>query len=364
MRIFYFVLTFLYVFTVHALAEDITVKDVLGRQVTVPRKIERTLALGPGTLRMLVYAGVQDTVVGRELFEGQLNKSFRPYTYVLSESYSSLPIVSSGKVGQRPALDIVRALKPDVIFSIGLKPEQMDEITEATAIPVVGLAYGETGHMDMGKVKESIRLLGYVMNTQKLTQDILNKMAMIRKDLMERVEGIETKSAYMASIAFKGARDFTGTESNHQALDLLNIENIADGAVSEPNLGKKSVVPMETIIEKQPDYIFFDVTGLKLLKKDYDTFYPSLIKMNAVREGRMFTVLPYNWYNSNVENIFLTAYFIGKTVYPEQFADVDISRKADEIFNTFLHMDPFPDIEDNCWAYKQVITTEKGLIFK
>jgi iron complex transport system substrate-binding protein len=42
-------------------------------------------------------------------------------------------------------------------------------------------------------------------------------------------------------------------------------------------------------------------------------------------------VFPYNSYTQNFESIFANAYFIGKILYPEMFADIDPMEKAEEI---------------------------------
>jgi iron complex transport system substrate-binding protein len=44
-------------------------------------------------------------------------------------------------------------------------------------------------------------------------------------------------------------------------------------------------------------------------------------------------VLPYNWYSQNFESILANAYFVGKILYPDRFADVDPIAKADEIYS-------------------------------
>ena len=57
--------------------------------------------------------------------------------------------------------------------------------------------------------------------------------------------------------------------------------------------------------------------------------------LSAVRQGRVYGLLPYNWYTKNYGSILANAYFIGTVLYPERFADVDPAAKADDIY-TFL----------------------------
>ena len=46
----------------------------------------------------------------------------------------------------------------------------------------------------------------------------------------------------------------------------------------------------------------------------------------------MFGLLPYNWYAPNPGSILADAWFIGKTLYPDRFADIKPEEKADEIY--------------------------------
>lgn len=345
-------------------ANELTVKDLYGRTVIIPGKVNRTLALGPGALRLLVYVGAQDTVAGREMFEDKLEKTLRPYTFALPKNYSSLPVVSAGGPGKMPDAEKIIMINPDVIFTSAFTPDQIEDIARMTHKPVIGLNYGAVGHTDLEKVMSSIRLVGYVTGHQKRAQDVMNRIAMMRKDLMSRTSGQPSKSVYMASIAYKGARDFNSTERDHPSCALVGVTNLADSVTKESGMGTHIMLQTETILKDQPDYIFYDITGFRILKNSYKKKYQLLRLFNAVRDGHVYSVMPYNWYNSNLENIFLTAYFIGKTVYPKQFKDVNINQKADEIYNAFLGMNPFPQILKKNRVYRRVIFEKNGFSFR
>jgi iron complex transport system substrate-binding protein len=71
---------------------------------------------------------------------------------------------------------------------------------------------------------------------------------------------------------------------------------------------------------------------------------PALKGLSAVREGKVYGVLPYNFYNTNYETVFADAYFIGKILYPDRFADIDPAKKADEIFMFFVGKPVFEEL--------------------
>ncbi|PLX69782.1 MAG: hypothetical protein C0603_02280 [Denitrovibrio sp.] len=347
-----------------AFAHELTITDMFGRVVQTPTETKRVSVIGPGALRLLVYAGAQDLLVSRELFEEKIDKSIRPYTYALPDNYMELPVVSDGGPGKMPNIEKLMLAKPDVIFATGFTATQMDMITEKTHIPVVGVSYGVIGHADLKEVKNSIRLVGYITHKQARAQNIANNMAMMRKDLLARTQGEMPKLVYMASIAYKGARGFNSTERNHPSCSLLNLNNIADDKSSSNMRSTHIILQMETILKKQPEYIFYDITGFNILKNDYPKTYKLLSLLNAVKEGNVYSVMPYNWYNSNIENIFLTAYFMGKVLYPDKFSDVDIAHKADDIYNIFLDIHPYKKMVEKKNIYRRVIFEKSGFRFK
>ena len=59
---------------------------------------------------------------------------------------------------------------------------------------------------------------------------------------------------------------------------------------------------------------------------------PIYRRLEAVKRGRVFALYPNSSYNSNFEARLANAWFIGKTLRPEAFSDVDLDAKIREIF--------------------------------
>jgi len=90
------------------------------------------------------------------------------------------------------------------------------------------------------------------------------------------------------------------------------------------------MIDKEKLLSWNPDVIFIDEASYSLVVEDLkDPVYQSL---DAVREGRVYGVMPYNWYANNYDTVLADAYFIGKILYPDQFVEVDPEQKADEIY--------------------------------
>ena len=88
-----------------------------------------------------------------------------------------------------------------------------------------------------------------------------------------------------------------------------------------------------------PEVLFLDLSTLQMGPEKGGLFElgsdPLYRELSAVKAGRVFGLLPYNWYAQNFGSILADAWFVGKTLYPERFADIDPMEKADRIY-TFL----------------------------
>lgn len=93
----------------------VTVKDMLGRTVDVPKEVHRIVAVGPGCLRIIVYLNATNMVVGVEDFEKRYSFG-RPYIIAHPE-LKNLPSIGPGGPGKLPNLEAIMKLKPDIIFA-------------------------------------------------------------------------------------------------------------------------------------------------------------------------------------------------------------------------------------------------------
>ena len=128
-------------------------------------------------------------------------------------------------------------------------------------------------------------------------------------------------------------------------IEILNIKNAAGEITSVSQTGYAQV-SKEKILEWDPDFIIVDLSTLTAaeggalveLKND-----PSYKELTAVKNSMVYTVNPHTSMNVNHETTLANSYFIGKLLYPEQFADIDPVKKADEIY-TFVVGEPVFDL--------------------
>jgi iron complex transport system substrate-binding protein len=324
---------------VHADVSTIAVTDLTNRTVTVPEYPQRVVAFGAGALRHIVYLQATDLIVGVDDMElgspnpfgsGMPSGTDRPYSLANPE-ITNLP-----SIGTRDGdAELISAQKPDVIFFYWGTDKSANTLQEKTGIPVVALHSGDLGK-DRPLFYQSLRTMAAILNREDRAEEVITYIDGTMSDLANRTENIgnaEKPRVYIAGIAFRGAHGFLSTEPNYPPLAMVNGKNVAAGV----GPGGQVMIDKEKLIEWDPEYIFIDEASYALVREDLDD--PVFQSLDAVKNGRVYGVLPYNWYANNYDTVLADAYFIGKTLYPDQFADIDPKQKADEIY-TFLDGKP------------------------
>jgi len=316
------------------------VTDLAGREVTVPSRAERLIALGPGALRLVAYLGATDRIVGIEEMEKRMARAvyLRPYASALDEDFLALPVVGTGGPGALPDPERVLMCQPDLIVAVSIDPDQLENIQAKTGVPALYLSYGELG-VWREEARRSLSLLGEVLGRTVRAAAINEYVASLEQDLMRRTAGIaenDRPSAYFGGISHKGSHGLTSTEGGYPPGRMARARNLADG------LGKDGhfFVDREQILLWNPDFIFVDTASRLILDQDFERNREFYTLLRASQSGRVLSLLPYNYYNTNIELALLNAYFVGKSLYPERFRDINMEDKAREIMEVFLGIRP------------------------
>lgn len=314
----------------------IVVEDFIGRSIKIPTNIQKVVALGPGSLRLLSYLNALDFVVGVEEVEHTWSAIGRDYAMAYGDKLKNLPIVGPGGPRSAPDPEKIRAVKPDVVI-MSLTYVDLydpDRLSEEVNAPVIVVDYGSAGYLDLESFKKALKLLGTILNRESRAEELCKFIDVITADLKERTENIASKpSIYVGAISYKGKQPFTSSQSKFPPLILLNTMSIAD-KVSD-KFGFVSI-DFEYILSIQPDIVFIDLNNLDVVLEDYIKDPMKYCSLKAFKEGKVYSILPFNYYHTNIATALADAYYMGKTIYPEKFTDIDPEAKANEIFKVFL----------------------------
>jgi iron complex transport system substrate-binding protein len=323
-----------------AAAREIT--DMAGREVRVPDTVHHVICSGSGILRLLTYLNAQDRVVAVDDMETRRPQfDARPYA-LANHRFKTLPVFGGFRGHDHPERILTLDPLPQVIFkarsSTGYDPE---ELAVKTGIPVVVLNYGDLGR-HRPDLYRSLRLMGAVLNQSARAEAVMAFFDARIDDLKKRTRGIpegQRPGCFVGGIAYRGPHGFQSTEPAYPPFAFVNVRNLACPAGSGSEALAHSSVAKEQIVVWDPDLLFLDLSTLQMgdqaggwheLKTD-----PAYRSLRAVQQGRVYGLLPYNWYSRNFGSILANAYYIGKRVYPAAFADIDPAAEADRIY-TYL----------------------------
>ena len=327
-----------------------TVVDAYGRSVEVPKDAKTAATVGSGA-RFVVYAGAQDKLIAVTEMETTPAMN-RPYAIAYKDLFANLPSTCNGNhlletnVNEEQLMD----LNPDVIIS-SRSAEECDALQKDTGIPVIGITYQNQLFTD--NVYNSITCVGEALGTEDHANEVVAKLKEWDADLKARTADIadaDKPSVYVGAVNYKGAKSFTGTYANYAPLVELNAKNVAD------ETGQKAAVDvdLEQIGNWNPDYMFLNAGNMDLMKADYANNQAFFDGLKAFQQGNLYTQPFFNFNGTNIDTGICDTYFIGATIYPDKFADVDLKAKYSEIYTTLLGVDFYRAMQQSGMDFKSI----------
>jgi len=318
--------------------ETRSIRDSTGRTVTIPATIKQIICSGPGALRLVTYLNAQDLVVGVDNIEKRKTRfDARPYALV-NPRFKNLPVFGGFRGHDDPEKILGLHPLPQVIFktfpTMGYDPVKLGKKTD---IPVITLEYGDL-FPNRKKLYASLTILGQALAREDRAKAVIDFFEAQIADLGNRTHGLaqeQKKTCFIGGIAFKGPHGFQSTEPKYPPFTFVNARNIARDTRGK-NL-RHSIFSKEKILMENPEILFLDLSTLQMgddqgglyeLKND-----PVYKGLSGVINGKVYGLLPYNWYSQNFGSILANAWFIGKILYPDQFTDIVPEQEADKIYS-------------------------------
>lgn len=317
------------------------ITDAAGRKVMVLDTIKSVIALRAGALRLLCYMDVANKV---GYIEG--NEQRRNVPYLLANPWLKEKHLIGA--GNNYDAELLAASDADLIVVTFTSIADADKLQETTNKPVVLLEYGDLKNKKE-KLFKSLILLGELFHRPGRADSLIQYISLNMKDFEARSAGKDSITAYIGGVAYRGAHGISSTEPGYPPFRFLSIENVAASlgeVISSPITNHENAfIDMEQLLIWNPGYIFLDAAGEKIWKQEIDKNVLNET-LSALRSGNAYSVLPYNWYTTNYENILCNTWFIGKIVYPDSFRDVEVDAKCREIYTFFLGIDVFDEMTE------------------
>ncbi len=333
-----------------------TITDSLGRVVEIPETVDKIIPLG-NTPRMITYLGLAGKAVGISGFDEKTLNPVQAYAYANKDIWEKLPVVGTDAAGATDFYpeEIIKT-NPDVILCSYPK-ELTDNIQIKTGKPVVSVPMGTLFEEDY---EEALRIIGDVCNVKDKAEEVISYINNCLDDLNTRTKDIldsEKPPILGAAATFKGAHGIEGVYSRYPVFETINALDVAKD-ISDTSAAL--IVDKEQILEWDPEFIFFDFSGIPLVKDDYEKNSDFFEKLVAVKNNNLYQYPNSTYYFSNLEIPILNSYFVASIIFPEQFNDINFSDKAADIFGFFLNdKDYLSKLEDFGAGYNKVVLGAK-----
>ena len=341
-------------------AEDLksrVVIDAYGREVEIPADIKSIVCTGSGALRMVSYLEATDLLAGIEQIDTEYETSTkRDYAYVFNEEFKELPIIGKGGGTAYTAYpEEIINISPDIIVSC-YQPDALEQLAAETGIPVISVRYTSTGFINE-TFYSSMEILGSILNKNERCRDVLSYIDSLKKDLNVRTKDIPDDAkptVYTGAVTFSGAHGFSGTYSNFGPFMAINALNVADEIGEEGSFE----VDLEKVSVWDPDFIFLDPGNMNLVNEEYNTNPNYFKSLTAVQNGKVYTMPSFNNYSTNITYCLMDSYFAGTVLYPEEFSDIRMEEKCNEILGKFLSRRYFNEMETDGLYFGEIILGE------
>lgn len=326
--------------------KEITVTDMIGREVTVtPGSYQKVVCIGAGALRMYSYIGDVSLLAGVEDIDNttaserpmMFDSVARPYVLAYGETFNTLPSCGvGGPMAQAAEAEKILACSPDIVISEFEDVEKSDALQQQLGVPVITLSAGGKGVFDE-KFTGSMELLGKVFAQEEKAAKLVKFVADEKAAIEARVADIpeeDKPGVYICGLGNWGTTDHLMTAENYISFQVAGVKNVVS------DLGIQGIGPIEeekfVELGSQMDIIIMDAAAVKNIKPLYAEDQTMFDTCKAWQNGEVYLEMAYNAYYTNYEIALINTWFIAKTVYPEVFADIDMTAKTNAVTKMFL----------------------------
>ena len=327
-------------------ADPVTVTDMIGRQVDVtPGEYTRVVCIGAGALRQYSYIGDMSLLCGVEDIDNttleERPKMFdavaRPYVLAYGDVFSTLPSCGvGGPMAQAAEAEKILACNPDIVISEFEDVEKEDALQEQLGVPVITLKAGPKGVFD-DAFSGSMELLGKVFGQEEKAAALVKFVQDEAAEITARTADIpedSKPSVYVCGLGNWGTTNHLMTAENYVSFQIAGVKNVLT------DTGTQGIQPIEeekfVELGDSMDIMIMDAAAVKNIAPLYQEDPTMFDTCKAWQDGEVYLEMAYNAYYTNFEIALINTWFIAKTVYPEQFKDIDLTAKTNEVTKAFL----------------------------
>ena len=322
--------------------KELTLIDMAGRIVTIPRPIERVVSTSLGTTRIIVALDGCDRLKGSEI-DSSGNGDWAGASCVGEHQFACggaiTDVVDIGWGGTK--VETIAELEPDVIFG---SSSDADALQDKIGAPVVVSSPSRTENMTiMEQWSQQIRFAGIVLGRDAEAEDLISfmeeKLAMVT-DISSNIDDAEKPRVYFAARAGSHTYDILTTTGYYDPIELAGGINVAkEDAVSTSEF----TISKEQIVLWDPDIIILKGHKSNPPLENQYTIEMALSDpvfqddgVGAVETGAVYYCMA-TCRGYPIQRYVIETMYLAKIFHPEEFADLDLEKEGNEILEKFTH---------------------------
>lgn len=307
------------------------VTDMTGRSIEVPVELNRVVGTYPPQT-ILVFSLSPEKLVA---WNYKLKPTEAAY---MDPKYCELPDIGGWFGGHKGNYETFMSISADVIIestsmyqSDKKSTELANEITKnCGGVPVVIM------HDYIDRYDETLAFMGDLLGKEEKAAELTAYYEKIMTTIPPRVAQIpesERVKVYYAEGPDGLKTDPKGSRHT-RVLDIAGGVNVAEHPI-KTGYGRIGV-SLEQIVVWDPDVIITSSGGF--YKKVFDD--PKWQVLRAVRDKRVYLIPygPFGWFDRPPGiNRIIGIPWLAKTLYPEEFKDIDLESEMNEFYSKFYH---------------------------
>ena len=256
------------------------------------------------------------------------------------ERFTALPSCGvGGPQAQTAEAEKILACNPDIVISEYEDVEKEDALQEQLGVPVITLKAGPGGVFDENFFG-TMRMLGTIFQNEEKAEALCTFIEAERTEISRRTADVadaDKPSVYICGLGNWGTTNHLMTAQNYISFNVANVKN----AVTDLAAPGIQAIEEEKFVAlgEDMDIIIMDAAAVKNIKPLYAETPDMFDTCKAWQNGQVYLEMAYNAYYTNYEIALINTWFIAKTVYPELFADIDMTAKTNEVTQAFYGMD-------------------------
>jgi iron complex transport system substrate-binding protein len=226
-------------------------------------------------------------------------------------------------------IEEILALEPDVVINSKISSEGNQKIMNA-GVPVIRV---NTGRSDITGILDEFAMTGELLNNTSRSNELITFWSEQLEVIDARLADIPVENRKRVYYVLGAITHTNGSESWGQALITA-----AGGINVAEEIGAERDIVLEQLLVWNPDVMILSSNEGTFVSVEDITGAAQLQEIKAVIDRELY-LCPVGtfWWDRPAPEAILGITWLAKTLYPEQFADIDLKALSKDFYNRFYN---------------------------